>query len=119
MITYCLLHERYIPSRSLGICVDRGMAMLGAYRQRLLVSAFAISGLALVGPAAFAADASTPEVVIVTAGKRAEALREVPMAVTAIGGDALENQHLTSFSDFVNHVPGMMFVSSEPGHTTL
>ncbi len=96
-----------------------GDVMLGSYRQKLLVSALSISSLALIGAPAIAAESSGVEVVIVTAGKRAEALREVPMAVTAISGDTLESQNLTSFADYVNSVPGMNFVSAEPGHTTL
>lgn len=80
----------------------------------LLASA---SLLALTAPAL--ADTASIETVVVTASKRAEAIKDVPMAVTAISGDELSKLHATNFADFIDHVPGMTFVASDPGHTQL
>jgi iron complex outermembrane recepter protein len=94
-----------------------------AYRQRLLGSAILLTFASGVGAGtpAIAAEtaATTVDTVVVTASKREEDLSTVPMAVTAIGGDTLESLNLVSFDDFVNRVPGMAFVSSDPGHTIL
>jgi outer membrane receptor protein involved in Fe transport len=47
------------------------------------------------------------EEVYVTASKRDERLLEVPMAVTAIGGEALIQQNLLQIEDFVEQVPAL------------
>jgi len=86
--------------------------------QRRITAALlgSISFLAF-GGTALAAGAM--ETVIVTAEKRAEDIKEVPMAVTVLGEDKLERNIATNFSDYINSVPGMNYTSSEPGHTSL
>jgi outer membrane receptor protein involved in Fe transport len=89
----------------------------------LLASA---SALGLAAPA-FAADAadtnpsttSTVQEVIVTAEKRAEPLKNVPMSVTALGGQQLDKLQATSFSDYAALVPGLSLESANPGQTRL
>src|SRR5437868_4375784 len=65
------------------------------------------------------AASSSIETVVVTASKRPEELKNVPMSVTALTGDSLAKVHATSFEDFVTRVPGMSSFSAEPGHTDL
>ncbi|HEX4199043.1 MAG TPA: TonB-dependent receptor [Caulobacteraceae bacterium] len=89
-----------------------------------LLSTAAFSCLALGAPA-FAADApqgdgassttaSDAGEVIVTAQKRAERLRDVPMSVTAISGSRLTATQATTLQDVVNSVPGIQLVSASP-----
>ncbi|HWA92187.1 MAG TPA: TonB-dependent receptor [Rhizomicrobium sp.] len=77
------------------------------------------SVLALAPPAAAVESATNIETIIVTANKRAEPIKEVPMAVTALTSDQLSNLKATSFADFVARVPGMTAVASDPSHTSL
>ncbi|NGY05843.1 TonB-dependent receptor [Solimonas terrae] len=63
-----------------------------------------------------ASDASAPaddaiETVVVTARKRAERLQDVPVAVTAISGEALEEQHITQAKDIAALTPGLNITS--------
>lgn len=93
--------------------------MTRAFRRGALlgsISAIAMAGAAL---AAASTDQTKPEEVVVTATKRAEILRNVPMAVTALTGDQLMKQQAFSFADFISRVPGMTYSSAEPGHTDL
>jgi len=72
-----------------------------------------------------AADAAAPAdndaltTIVVTAEKKEEKLKDVPMSVTALGGGALDNLQYRSFSDYAAMVPGLSLVSSQPGLTTL
>jgi iron complex outermembrane receptor protein len=59
------------------------------------------------------------ERVVVTAQKKSESIRDVPMGVTAVTGEQLERQRATTFSDYVALVPGMSSSEPEPGHTVL
>jgi outer membrane receptor protein involved in Fe transport len=72
-----------------------------------------------------AADAAPPAdndaltTIVVTAEKKEEKLKDVPMSITALGGGALDNLQYRSFSDYAAMVPGLSLVSSQPGLTTL
>jgi outer membrane receptor protein involved in Fe transport len=50
--------------------------------------------------------------IVVTAERRAEPLQDVPIAVTALSGDALKNQRIDSGANLVQAVPNMTF---QPG----
>jgi len=52
-------------------------------------------------------DAESLQEIIVTAGKRAENLQDVPTAITALTSDVIERQGLTQFADYMNLVPGL------------
>ena len=55
--------------------------------------------------------------VLVTASKRSESLQEVPTAVTALSAEAIEQQGITQFSDYMTLVPGLTQNSGgTPGH---
>jgi outer membrane receptor protein involved in Fe transport len=72
-----------------------------------------------------AADAAAPAdndaltTIVVTAEKKEEKLKDVPMSITALGGGALDNLQYRSFSDYAAMVPGLSLTSSQPGLTTL
>lgn len=51
------------------------------------------------------------ETVVVTARKRAERLQDVPVAVTAISGEALEEQHINQAKDIAALTPGLNITS--------
>ncbi|MYJ73551.1 MAG: hypothetical protein F4089_00030, partial [Gammaproteobacteria bacterium] len=49
------------------------------------------------------------EIIIVTAEKREESILDVPLGMTALGGDKLEALGLTNFMDLEQVVPGLQF----------
>ena len=57
--------------------------------------------------------------VVVTATKRAESLQDVPIAVTALTGQALEELGITNFADYVMQLPGVTAGGSGPGQNTI
>ena len=81
----------------------------------LLASA---SALALAAPA-FAADDSKPSTtvqeVIVTAEKKPEAVKDVPMSITAVPQAQLEKLQAQDFADYVKLVPGLNIEGDSPG----
>lgn len=68
---------------------------------------------------ASATDDTVLETVIVTAQKREEPLKDVPMSVTALGGDRLDDLQAREFSDYAALVPGLSLASLQPGLTRL
>lgn len=50
--------------------------------------------------------------VVVTAEKYSERLQDVPMAVTALSGEALERTQSFRFEDYVGNVPGLTLVAN-------
>jgi len=49
------------------------------------------------------------ETIEVTATKRAESIQNVPVAVTALSGKALENLGIDNFQDYVEFLPNVVF----------
>jgi outer membrane receptor protein involved in Fe transport len=70
-------------------------------------------------PAAQGNDLSELTTIVVTAEKREESLQNVPMSVTAVTGNVLDQLTLHSFTDYAALVPGLSLVNSRPGLTNL
>jgi outer membrane receptor protein involved in Fe transport len=87
------------------------------------------SALALLTTYAFAADdavkpadaeAAALAPIIVTAQKRSEDVQSVPISISVIGSEQLEQMHATQLSDYVNYVPGLQMISGgTPGVGTV
>ena len=61
----------------------------------------------------------TIEEVTVTATKVEESLQDVPIAVTALTGEALNELGITNFSDYVMQLPSVTAGGSGPGQNTI
>lgn len=55
------------------------------------------------------------ENVIVTAQKRQENLQDVPLSITALGTEKLEQLHVTDFDDYAKYMPSLSYTSFGPG----
>jgi iron complex outermembrane receptor protein len=55
------------------------------------------------------------EEIVVTAQKRSETLQEVPLAVSAVTGQQLDNLGATDFSDYYRQVPGLEAIDRGDG----
>jgi iron complex outermembrane receptor protein len=79
-----------------------------------------LCGATLMSTGAWAADddtvaAETPgqlHTVVVTAQKRSESLKEVPIAVEVLDAEALASQGLVKLADFFSQVPGLSYTQS-------
>ena len=70
----------------------------------------------IVSHAADAASANaTVQELVVTANKREEKIQDVPMAVSAIGGEELDKLQVRSFGDYAALIPGLTVTSGGPG----
>jgi iron complex outermembrane recepter protein len=90
-----------------------------AIRSAALVSACWVLGLSApaLAQTPVAATATDDGEIIVTANRREQRLVDVPLAVTALGGDTLTRQGLTQIENFVAKVPG--FSIEQTGRTGL
>jgi iron complex outermembrane recepter protein len=55
---------------------------------------------------------SVLEVIIVTAQKRSEDIQNVPLSVTNIGSEQLDQLHATQLTDFAGYIPGLQFATT-------
>lgn len=83
-----------------------------------LLSCTAIS-VALAGTVSTTAHAQLEDEVIVTATKRAESASDIPIAVTALGEDTLEELNVNIFTDYLTQLPGVSAGGSGPGTSTI
>ncbi|MDY6947459.1 MAG: TonB-dependent receptor, partial [Pseudomonadota bacterium] len=88
---------------------------------RGLVTGGSASALALLAGVTnvHAAEEVTIAEIIVTAQKRSEALIDVPVSISVVGGDVLERQNATNFQDYLKLVPGLQLSQSTPGNGRL
>ncbi len=70
-----------------------------------------------IAPAVHAQDAGALEEVLVTAQKREQRLIDVPIAVTALSGDAIERRGITNVQSLEGFAPNLQ-VSATPGNST-
>ncbi len=70
-------------------------------------------------PSAHAADAPANtgglQEVVVTAEKRTENLQDVPVSITALGTEKLEQLNVQDFADYVKYLPSVSYQSTGPG----
>jgi iron complex outermembrane receptor protein len=78
-----------------------------------------LSQLSVAADAAEAPNGDVLTTIVVTAEKREEALKDVPMSITALGGGSLDKLQDRSFSDYAVMVPGLSLVSGDSGLTRL
>jgi len=81
-------------------------------RHQALLSTSAITLSLLLPNAAFAADDG---IIIVTAQKREQNVQDVPIAVTALGGDALQANRVASVMDLTGLAPGLTAMATAGG----
>lgn len=73
------------------------------------------TALAQETPAPGAAQQDTDTDIVVTATRRAENLQDVPIAITALGTQALDNLQVDNFDDYARFVPSLSYRSLGPG----
>src|SRR5688500_10837131 len=57
--------------------------------------------------------------IIVTAQKRTENVRDVPLSSSVVSGEALERQQAVTFQDYAKLIPGLQLEQSNPGEARL
>lgn len=85
------------------------------------------NGVRLLMPVLMAAVSSTYvaaqdrllEEVVVTATKRAASVQDIPISISAVTGDRLEDTGMQDFDDLIGSVPSLSLKSSGPGRTKL
>jgi iron complex outermembrane recepter protein len=60
-------------------------------------------------------NSGTLEEVIVTAQKRTESLQNVPLSITAIGTQKLDELHVQNFNDYIKYLPSVSYQTLGPG----
>jgi iron complex outermembrane recepter protein len=89
---------------------------------RLKLGGAVLSGMvtaAVLAPIAVHADETQVETIVVTASKRSEAIQDVPIAMSALTGDQLEQTNAVRFEDYAATIPSLSYTSERPGATQL
>jgi iron complex outermembrane receptor protein len=107
-----VLNKRWL---SFAILTTNSLCSNIVFAQDVAPTDAAGAGQPSAGQPPAAADSSSLEEIIVTAEKRSERLRDVPMSVTAVTGSQLQDQGVTSPADLAKVVPGFTFTESTYG----
>ena len=85
----------------------------GTNLARVLIGACASLALPAAAALAAGADAGTDALaeIVVTAEKTSEPLSKVPISISALSGAALEDEHISDYSDLSRAVPNLSFTS--------
>ena len=94
----------------------QGLRVLVLTSSFLCPLTFAGAGMAQTTTAPQSPDAAPIEI-IVTAQKEKATVQSVPISMTAISGDQLQAQGITSVADMSHEVPGLSMRSAGPGQT--
>ncbi|GAC1310031.1 MAG: TonB-dependent receptor [Steroidobacteraceae bacterium] len=90
---------------------------------RLLATALPLASaiLACMSPARAEqpASAGSLEEVVVTAQKRTESLQNVPLSITALGSQQLEDLHVQNFDDYIKYLPSVTLQTTGPGQAKI
>ena len=83
-----------------------------------------LSALALLNASVFsgiisAQSQATVEEIVVTARKKSESLQDVPLSVSAIREETLEERGINVFEDYLLQLPGVTAGGSGPGTSTI
>ena len=79
--------------------------------QALAATTFAAPTLLFAPFAGAAEEVEALDEVLVTATRRTESVQDVPINITALGGEALEAQGVNSLSEMMRSVPGLFVVN--------
>ena len=80
----------------------------------------ASSALALMAPYAAVAEEAVPtDEIVVTAQKRAQALQDVPLSISALTAEQIEKRGFDGFTDYARSVPGLSFVDRGSGRNKI
>ncbi|MEH6789330.1 TonB-dependent receptor [Parasphingorhabdus sp.] len=79
------------------------------------VSAMAMLSFANGAHAELADETGADEMIVVTAGKREQALKDIPGSISALSEDDLRDLQAQSLSDYITRVPGVVFNDYQPG----
>jgi iron complex outermembrane receptor protein len=81
----------------------------------MLAVGFAPMGFAAQGAATATADDNTLTEVVVTAEKREEKLQDVPIAITVVNAQQLNDEHVTTLADLSRTAPSLEMIQSFGG----
>src|SRR6202021_2444639 len=96
--------------------------------QMLLLRTLVVGMIACAADAVLANDATTEEPaatgsaleeIVVTATRREESISRVPISITAINQDAIDQKGIKDFSDIVRFTPGVAFDSSQTNQISI
>src|ERR1700722_6747671 len=82
---------------------------------RALPLASAIIACLNTAQAQEATPSGTLDEVVVTAQKRTESLQNVPVSITALGTQQLQDLHVQNFEDYIQYLPSVSIKSTGPG----
>ena len=85
----------------------------------LLLAGASVPALAQETPAAEAPAIADGTDIVVTAQKRSERLQDVPIAVSALGGDALERQRVTQADELAGKIVNLQLTSTVGDNTPI
>ena len=79
------------------------------------LSCVSLLSAVIFSPLAMSEETLRLEEVVVTASKRSESMQDVPISMTALGSEKLEQLNISGFEDYVMQMPSVSFIQRSPG----
>ncbi len=100
------------PGKAAKYCKPRGRTL-----PMLMKHAPIAAAIMAAMPRVYAAtdDSGSLAEVVVTATKRSENIQDVPISVTALGTQQLQDLQITDFNDYVKYLPSVAYQTTSPG----
>src|SRR3984957_8667322 len=99
--------------------LPRKRCMHSVFGTGLLPLASAIIACLNTAQAQEAASGGTLEEVVVTAQKRTESLQDVPLSITALGTQKLDELNVQNVDDYIKYLPSVSYQTTGPGSAKL
>ena len=111
----------YTPAESRSGDVMNGQTKPGSPFGQKQALVTAVSAALAGAQGAYAQDAPPAglEEIVVTATKRTASLQDVPVSITAFGGEEIEKHGFRGIDDYAAFVPSLSFATREPGGTAV
>jgi iron complex outermembrane receptor protein len=114
-----MTRNQIVTALQLGTAFAALCAAAPAFAQETPASQTTEGQAAAVNQAADTNEATPNDEIVVTARRRVESLQDVPIAVTAYSGEALERQGATDVTDLSDTTPNVTLETSRGTNTTL
>jgi iron complex outermembrane recepter protein len=99
------------------ILLSKGIGIMRLNRIRLAVLSAIAAQAGVVAQTALAQESNELAEVMVTATRRSTDVQDIPLAVTALSGDSLEQQNIEGLEDLTGIIPNVLIAGDNTGTT--
>ncbi len=101
------------------LCATTGLKRRPITTQVKRLATVSAGAMLALSQATVAQNSPQLEEVVVTAQKRSANLQDVPISISVLSQDSLDNLNISDFGDYVQQIPSLSFTQRRPGEASL